>query len=691
MVESELEIRIKALQGEDKPKEETVDIDPAKPTLLVIDDDEAVLNGIYDKYRTRYNVLRASNGDEGLRLIREHRVNAVLLDIFMPGMDGFQTKESITRYDPYIPVIFNTGFAKDENVSLKNILRLYSPWGFLDKKDSEDRAAQEGILLDAVKYSQQVYWERDIIERMKQGLPLEVELYDYNIETIINGNVVADAHKNGIILVKDFADPKVIMGTMPDNSEAVVEQAMDSCEKAYESWGKLTVKQRLDILKIAGEILENDDSLDEVICRTNLCAHKFVIEDRKEAAALMKRAYEYLSKGPFDAKSIEHNLIKGVGTVGIFIQSSMYMTGAYGIINAILGGNSLLLKLDSKDPYAQYQVANSINKAWKQAVGEGKIEGKDGPPIQIVSWDTKKNPNLGQKVMRRMNHNLFMGGLDHLLDLNFACRIKEIHLEGQLKMESINELRKELMPPGNITWYVSHMASGYVHKDANLKLASFQAVWSALSHKRACKRLHTITVHPEIYDTFIEMLRAQMSRLRVLPSTDKEADIVYVSDDYWGRKIKPTLKKVGSIGYFMLGEDIDAQGAKLIEMTESLESEAVGKYLDRETMYPVLTVIKGDEKTARQVMKGMGRRQPGGKILEAAVWTQDYGFFEREFYNSSVFGEDWSWGYHLNQPTTKGLGNVLEVNFTPRDHERRWCVTEVSRRMPYKGPDQKAA
>jgi CheY-like chemotaxis protein len=60
------------------------------PTLLVIDDNEfarEVLKTTLEK--CGYAVLVASGGEEGLRLAESQPVDAAIVDIYMPGMDGF--------------------------------------------------------------------------------------------------------------------------------------------------------------------------------------------------------------------------------------------------------------------------------------------------------------------------------------------------------------------------------------------------------------------------------------------------------------------------------------------------------------------------------------------------------------------------------------------------------------------------
>ena len=59
-------------------------------TILVIDDAESICTGVAQLLEIDgYDCLTAYNGKDGLRQVREHRPDAVLLDIMMPGLDGW--------------------------------------------------------------------------------------------------------------------------------------------------------------------------------------------------------------------------------------------------------------------------------------------------------------------------------------------------------------------------------------------------------------------------------------------------------------------------------------------------------------------------------------------------------------------------------------------------------------------------
>ena len=56
-------------------------------------------------------MLAAADGPSGIALVREHTVDAVVLDYRMPGMDGGQVAELLRREHPEIPIVLLTGVA----------------------------------------------------------------------------------------------------------------------------------------------------------------------------------------------------------------------------------------------------------------------------------------------------------------------------------------------------------------------------------------------------------------------------------------------------------------------------------------------------------------------------------------------------------------------------------------------------
>ena len=82
-----------------------------RPSILVIDDEPSVHDLLADVFRDDYEVLRANEGMTGLQLARLRSPDLILLDVMMPGMDGYEVCEQLKK-DPQtreIPVLFLTG------------------------------------------------------------------------------------------------------------------------------------------------------------------------------------------------------------------------------------------------------------------------------------------------------------------------------------------------------------------------------------------------------------------------------------------------------------------------------------------------------------------------------------------------------------------------------------------------------
>ena len=87
-------------------------------TILVIDDDELVSRTLQRALKMYgYHVMVSNSGTEGLQLARRHKPDLFILDIMMPGADGYQVCRQI-RGDPMLfdlPVLFLTAKLKDED------------------------------------------------------------------------------------------------------------------------------------------------------------------------------------------------------------------------------------------------------------------------------------------------------------------------------------------------------------------------------------------------------------------------------------------------------------------------------------------------------------------------------------------------------------------------------------------------
>ena len=90
--------------------------------VLIVDDEEQILTLVASMLEAQgHQVVKASLGEEALRLVEDSRPDVVLLDIMMPGLDGASVAQQL-RESPEtstIPIIFLTGLVDAGEMSTR--------------------------------------------------------------------------------------------------------------------------------------------------------------------------------------------------------------------------------------------------------------------------------------------------------------------------------------------------------------------------------------------------------------------------------------------------------------------------------------------------------------------------------------------------------------------------------------------
>jgi len=88
--------------------------------VLIVDDDPAIVVSLkFLMEQCGYDVLLAYDGEEALDLTRSHHPDLVLLDIMLPGIDGYRVCEIIRR-DPLLKavrIVFLTAKGNEEDIA----------------------------------------------------------------------------------------------------------------------------------------------------------------------------------------------------------------------------------------------------------------------------------------------------------------------------------------------------------------------------------------------------------------------------------------------------------------------------------------------------------------------------------------------------------------------------------------------
>jgi two-component system, NtrC family, nitrogen regulation response regulator NtrX len=80
------------------------------PTIMIVDDEPSILQSLQGLLSDEgFEVTTASNGYEALQRIQTETPDLILLDIWMPGLDGLETLKEVKKDNPHIQVIMITG------------------------------------------------------------------------------------------------------------------------------------------------------------------------------------------------------------------------------------------------------------------------------------------------------------------------------------------------------------------------------------------------------------------------------------------------------------------------------------------------------------------------------------------------------------------------------------------------------
>ena len=83
-------------------------------TILIVDDEAVVLEvGVKILKRLGYDVLQASSGEQAIDVFEKNigKIDAVILDVIMPGLSGLETFEKVKELNPNVKVLLASGYS----------------------------------------------------------------------------------------------------------------------------------------------------------------------------------------------------------------------------------------------------------------------------------------------------------------------------------------------------------------------------------------------------------------------------------------------------------------------------------------------------------------------------------------------------------------------------------------------------
>ena len=85
------------------------------PTILIVDDDDAIRGMLYDLLSDKYECNTASMAEEALQYIEVEKYDAILTDIAMPGLTGVELLKRVQENHTATPVILISGKGSEQD------------------------------------------------------------------------------------------------------------------------------------------------------------------------------------------------------------------------------------------------------------------------------------------------------------------------------------------------------------------------------------------------------------------------------------------------------------------------------------------------------------------------------------------------------------------------------------------------
>jgi two-component system nitrogen regulation response regulator NtrX len=182
-------------------------------TILIVDDEEGIresLSGIFED--EGYEVFTSSSGEEALKALKEQSPDLILLDVWLPGIDGIKTLKEIKGLKPDLPVIMISGHG---NIELAVKATRMGAYDFLEKPLSLERvllAAKRALEKRTLEMEYKAL-KQDFIKKWK--LTGDSQKMKQLIEQI---DMAAQSNSRVLILGESGSGKELVAHILHDNS-----------------------------------------------------------------------------------------------------------------------------------------------------------------------------------------------------------------------------------------------------------------------------------------------------------------------------------------------------------------------------------------------------------------------------------------------------------------------------------------
>ncbi|KAB8131007.1 response regulator [Gracilibacillus oryzae] len=248
--------------------------------LLIVDDEEIITDGLYEVFHNyipeQLDVCKAYSALEALAWMKRTRIDIVLTDIAMPGMNGLELIEQVQSYWPRCKVIFLTGHSKFEYtyqaIQMQNVRYLLKTEGYDKVMDTVN---------DVVHEIQQTNMDNLLLEQSRE----QIYVYQFLAQGEYFRHLLQkkqDVSVERVLIVNEFKkfninlDPArgvlMVLGCLNYPSEKTYTEKSEILSSLRTKWNYYTHEKlnSIEIVDRYGDILwfiqpfkNSDDKLDQ--------------------------------------------------------------------------------------------------------------------------------------------------------------------------------------------------------------------------------------------------------------------------------------------------------------------------------------------------------------------------------------------------------------------------------------------
>jgi len=224
--------------------------DLSDSSILVVDDTEANIDILVETLADDFDVSVAMDGESALESVAEHKPDLILLDIMMPGMDGYEVCQRL-KADPKtsdIPIIFVTamGEVQDEEKGLK-----------LGAIDYLTKPITPSIVHARVRNHLDLKRLRDQEKEYLRLVELEKKKADALLANILPDSIADQLKENQTVIAETFPDTTVMFADLVSFTTFASQTSSDNIvsmlNEVFSYFDSLAEKHGLEKIKTIGD------------------------------------------------------------------------------------------------------------------------------------------------------------------------------------------------------------------------------------------------------------------------------------------------------------------------------------------------------------------------------------------------------------------------------------------------------